>query len=427
MSAVLPRFDRPLVMVFSSETYRASAFLEAASKLGVEVVLACDVDEATTKLLGSRLVQVDLSDPEGGAQRIVEAVEERDPRSVIPLDEAAVPLAAIASGRLGTTSNSVSGVLATRDKAALRRRMFEANVAQPRFLIAFDPQDAVLDEAGDRVDFPCVVKPAVLSASTGVILADSPEALRRAAIEAYEIQFQLAHRRAPLVVEEFLPGREIAIEAIVVGGDLEVLAVIDKPDPPRGPYFPERILVTPADLDEKTLEGVCELVSAATTALGIVDGPVHAEIRWGDDEPKLLEIAARTIGGLCSKALLFEADDKESLEEVVLRRALGDLRATRPVLTYSGVAMLYPDIPGRIEKVEGISDAKAVPNVWAVDITVRRGTRVEPLPRGNRYLGFIFARAENRQACISALREAESSLRFVIESQPVLAPEGAEG
>ncbi len=406
--------SQPLVMVFSSETYRAPLFLEAAKRLGVELVLVSDAGDATAKLLGARYIDVDLSDPEAGAERVARAMEGRRPGGVVALDDAAVRLAAIASSRLGTSANSPAGVMATRDKAALRRRLAVAGVPQPRFLVVSAPDDRVLRDVGEVCGFPCVVKPAELSASTGVIRADDENTLLEAVKEAFEIQFRFLRRRAALVVEEFLPGREIAVEAIATEGEIEILSYIDKPEAPAGPYFPETILVTPADLDEGERAKAAQIVEEAARSLGIVDGPIHAELRQDGGEYRLLEIAARTIGGLCSMALRYES---QTLEEIVLRRMLGDMREVRCSEGISGVVMLYPERSGLVRRIDGVEEALSIPEVTGVELTVREGASVDPLPYGNRYLGFVFARSDNRKGCISALRRARDAIRAEIETK----------
>ncbi len=409
------RLPAEVVMVFSAETYRAEDFLEAARKLGVGVVLASDAGGAMEELFGPRYVHVDLDDPEASAERLVSALGDRPVGRVLALDDAAVRVAAIASGRLGRSANSVAGVMATRDKAAFRRRLAEAGVAQPGFAVLDRFDRHRLEEASRQVGFPCVVKPAGLSASTGVLRSDDRESLARAVGEVAAIQAHHTGRSLPLVLEEFLPGREVAVEAVLVDGDLEVLAVIDKPEAPSGPTFPETLLVTPADLSRGDQAEVADVVASAARALGIREGPVHAELREGSDGRFcILELAARTIGGFCSRALVFESGTL-TLEEVVLRRLLGDSAVLRCGSEVSGVAMLYASEAGKVCSVSGVEEAKAVPGVVGLEITVHVGSEVRPLPWGYRYLGFVFARAEKRADCLGALESARAALRFEID------------
>jgi biotin carboxylase len=267
------------------------------------------------------------------------------------------------------------------------------------------------------VGLPCVVKPLGLSGSRGVIRADDAEQAR---LTAERVRGILAAAQeppgAPLLLESYLPGAEVAVEGLLRGGRLEVLAVFDKPDPLEGPYFEETIYVTPSRLPPERLRRVAELVAAAASALGLREGPVHAEIRLDGDRAWVLELAARSIGGLCSRALRFGAGI--SLEEVILRHALAlPLGAHKRERTASGVMMLPIAEAGTLREVGGVAAARAVPGVQDVHITIPRGRPVVPLPEGDRYLGFVFARGETPEQVESALRRAHAALEVRVDRE----------
>jgi biotin carboxylase len=218
-----------------------------------------------------------------------------------------------------------------------------------------------------------------------------------------------------VLVEQFIPGPEVALEGLLVQGRLHTLALFDKPDPLDGPFFEETIYVTPSRLAATAQEALAATAQAAATALGLIEGPVHAELRFNERGPWLIELAARPIGGRCSAALRFEAG--ESLESLILRHALG---MTLPALRREGAAsgvMMIP-VPGRgvLEEVKGVDAARAVRFVEEVVITAHRNERLVPLPEGSRYPGFIFARAERPEQVEAALREAHRRLSFVLAS-----------
>jgi biotin carboxylase len=300
-------------------------------------------------------------------------------------------------------------VAATRDKAVMRRAFGAAGIPQPGFRVLRPGDDA------GAVDLPAVLKPVALSASRGVIRADSSQAARAAEARIRAILAGAGEDAdGPILAETYEPGVEVAVEALLRGGELEVLAVFDKPDPLEGPYFEETIYVTPSRLPEERLRQVEAMAAAAAKALGLREGPVHAELRLDGDAIRVLELAARSIGGLCSRALRFGAGI--SLEEVILRHALGlPLGDHARERAASGVMMLPIRQSGTLREVRGLDAARAVPGVSDVRITIAPGRPVVPLPEGDRYLGFAFARAETPAEVEAALRAAEGALEVVVD------------
>ena len=375
-------------------TYRAPDFVAAARALGVELLVA--VDEPPALADEDQMVAVPLGDP----PRAVQAIEALDRRrgvdAVVAVDDQGVVVAAAAGRRLGFPHSPPDAVAATRDKAELRRRLAAGEVAQPRF-----------GTTPDEVGFPCVVKPTGLAGSRGVIRCDSPVELdaARARIAVFW--------DGPLIIEEYVPGVEVALEGLLRDGRLEVLAVFDKPDALVGPYFEETIYVTPSRLPRATIAAIATLAERAAAALGLTEGPVHAELRVDGDRVWVIEVAARSIGGLCARSLRFGAGI--SLEEVILRHALGmpldDLERERAA---AGVMMLPIPRAGTLTEVRGRDAALAVPGVVGLEITVPIGRALVPLPEGDRYLGFLFARADAPEAVETALRAAAEHLDIVV-------------
>ncbi len=303
-------------------------------------------------------------------------------------------------------------MVATRDKAALRRALAAAGVAQPRYRVAGAGDD--VGRMATEVGLPCVVKPVSLSASRGVMRADDGPAAVEAARRVRAILAQAGEDpEGPLLIESFVPGPEVAVEGLLRAGQLGVLAVFDKPDPLDGPYFEETIYVTPSRLARATHDAVTALVARACAALGLAEGPVHAEVRVGAHGCSILEVAARSIGGLCSRALRFGAG--VSLEELILRHALGlGLDGLRREAPAAGVMMVPIPRSGVLTGVGGVDAARAVEGIVGLEITVARGRPVQALPEGDRYLGFLFARAATAAEVEAALRQAHARLEIAI-------------
>jgi len=272
------------------------------------------------------------------------------------------------------------------------------------------------------ITYPCVLKPLSLSASTGVIRANNREEFLRAAarvrgvLESPEI---LASREANLdqmIVEGYIPGREVAVEGLLTDGELRVLAIFDKADALEGPFFEETIYVTPSRLGELQLGGIARCAADAARALGLSHGPVHAEFRINEEGVWPLEVAPRPIGGLCARALQFGSEECEEmigLEELLLRQAVEmPVENWRREAAASGVMMIPVPASGVVESVEGEESARAVPHIVGLEITARLHDYIAAWPEGASYLGFLFARAETADAVERALRVAHGKLRF---------------
>ncbi len=298
----------------------------------------------------------------------------------------------------------------------MRALLEAAGVAQPAWE-AVDAVPAAVAAAAARVGLPAVVKPVDLAGSRGVIRADDPAA---AAAAAARIARMLASDPRcegsgvpPVIVERFCGGPEVAVEGLVDGGRLRVLAVFDKPDPLDGPFFEETLYVAPSRLAPSSLAAVERRCAEAVAALGLTDGPVHAELRLPQpDRPVLIEVAARSIGGRCSSALRF--DGGRGLEELILRQALGEPTGEPRLEGAAAVLMLPIERGGRLVAVEGLERARAVPGVTGVEVSVAAGERLVPLPEGDRYLGFALARGERPADAEAALRAAWAEIHVVV-------------
>jgi len=378
-------------------------------------VVASERRQALAGVMGHRALTVNCKNPDEAADSIARLAARKPLDAVVAVDDEGVLVAALAGQRLGLAHNPPDAAARSRDKAAMRRALEEAGVPQPEFRIA--GPDADVAGLAAEVGLPCVVKPVSLSGSRGVIRADDREA---AVVAAKRVRAILADAgedpEAPLLVERYIPGDEVAVEGLLRGGTLEPLAVFDKPDPLEGPYFEETIYVTPSRLPPETLDAIVRMTADAAAALELVEGPIHAELRTDGGRAWVLELAARSIGGLCSRALRFGVG--VTLEEVILRHALGlpidDLRRESAA---SGVMMIPIPRAGILEEVRGQDRARAVPGIAGLELTIGPGRHVKPLPEGDRYLGFLFARADGPEGVEQALRTAHGHLEIVISAQ----------
>ncbi len=404
------------MLLLPSATYRATELLAAARRAGTEVVTASDDPQVFAEGHPERHLELDFDEPSRAAARIVAFSNDWPLDAVLALDDAALESAALANEALGLRHSPPAAVAATRDKARLRTLLDAREIDQPDFevLAPEDPErqaDGAV-AAGARLGWPVVVKPAGLSGSRGVIRADDAEAARAAARRAHAIALEARGTVPTLLVESFVPGDEVAVDGLHERGRLRVLAVFDKPDPLDGPYFEESIYLTPSRHDPRLVSETLRLVEAACAAIGLTEGPVHAEVRLTTAAPRrpvLIEVAARSIGGRCAKALRFAAG--RSLEDLVVAHALGrGVDHPRASVGAAGVLMLPIPHSGRLVAVEGVERARAVEHITGLELTVPIGSYLKALPEGDRYLGFLFARGPSPAAVDEALREAHGEL-----------------
>lgn len=401
-----------VLLIVPTQTYRASDFLAAAADLEIELSVASE--EELPLVAADRRVWIDCSRPEWSAQVLADHAARLPIDAIVPLDDQGVVVAARAAQLIGLPHNPPTGAAATRNKAMLRRRLAQDEISQPRFGVVERGDSPA--EIASQLGYPVVFKPLSRSGGQGVIrvdrASDADAAVRR-------IRRILAgageNPNQPLLAEEFLPGGEVAVEGLLSRGQLKILAVFDKPSPPQGPYFEETVLIAPSRLSAEILGEIDHLTRRAVTALGLKEGPIHAEFRIGRHRVSVLEVAARSIGGLCARSLRFGLM-AESWESVILRQALGmEPPSTVRQPGATGVMMLPIPRSGRLVEVEGTSEARNTPGITDLEITIPPGGEVKALPEGDRYLGFLFAAAPHPSAVEHALKQAFAKLRIIIE------------
>ena len=407
-----------LLLLLPTATYRTAAFVEAARRLGVVLTVASERPSTFQDANPGGLVTLDLSEPDRAAAQARAFAREHPLQGVVGVDDDTAVVAAAIATALGLRGNDVAAARAARDKHEQRTSLATAGVPVPHFRLFPVDEDPRRLAAG--VPYPCVLKPLRLAASRGVIRADTPEDFVAAFERVKRILEQAGCASRSILVEDFVPGREYALEGLLLAGELRVLALFDKPDPLDGPYFEETIYVTPSRLPPEEQRAVAACAGRAAAALGLREGPVHAELRVNGSGPWLIELAARPIGGRCSGALRFGTGGSglgtwASLEEIIVRHALGmQIPSLERESQASGVMMIPVPGAGVLREVRGVDEARRLPLVEEVVITAHPDQELVPWPEGARYPGFIFARGDTPEAVEAALRAAHRRLQFVI-------------
>jgi len=386
------------VLFFAATTgYQVREFAEAARGLDIELVLATDRCHILDNPWGDDAAPVRFEDPEPG----IESLAARGPfEGILAVGDKPASVAAQAAETLGLRFHPAGAARTAANKLLTRERFRVGGLRVPEFRIsstAWPPAD---------LRYPCVLKPLDASASRGVIRANNPEEFHLAAERIARIH------PGDILVEDYIPGREYALEGVVTNGTLQTLALFDKPDPLEGPYFEETIYVTPSRESPEIQAQIQEAAQMAVTALGLTDGPVHAEMRVNDSGVWMLEVAARPIGGLCARVLRF---NDGSLERLLLRHAVGeDVSGFRLAPGAHGVMMIPIPHAGVYRGVVGLEEARRVPGVEDIVITAKEGQQMLPLPEGSTYLGFLFFRGPTADEVEKGLREAHQRLQFLL-------------
>lgn len=403
-----------VLLLLPAAGYRNEDFLSAAQRLDVEVITAADYCHRLAPLMGmSPILSLPFDQPKIAVEQALAALGRRVD-AVLAVDDHGLELAALLREKLGLAGNPLQAVRVTRDKLAFRHLLKTHGFNCPPFSAAASDADALALAA--TLQYPVVVKARRLSASRGVVRADDAATFVQRVAQVRRIQASADREAAQLgvIVEDFIPGDEYALEGLLENGAMRVLALFDKPDPLNGPYFEETIYVTPSRLPRDTQAVIAGDVQRACMLAGLISGPVHAEMRVNDRGIWLLEIAARSIGGLCGHML--EHHLGMPLEELILRHALG--MPVPPSADDDAVGVMMIPVPrrGLFRGTTGLTAARVVPGISDIRITAQPGQGVAPPPEGSGYLGFIFSRAAAPEGAEAALRAAHARLALEIQA-----------
>jgi biotin carboxylase len=413
--------ERRVLLLATTTGYQTRMFSEAAARLGVELIYATDRCDQLDDPWRDGAIAVRFHEEWRSVNTLLNAVDSRPVDAVLAVGDRPTVMAAYLSRLLGLPGHPADAAAAARDKRQSREKLKAAGLPTPAFIsvpVGADPLKLL-----NELTFPVVVKPTVLSGSRGVIRADDALGFAtafnrvRRLLESPEVR-ELRDPEADVIqIEQYIPGREYALEGILENGTLRTLAIFDKPDPLDGPFFEETIYVTPSRATPESQRQIEQGVGAAIKALGLHHGPIHAECRVNDEGVFVLEVAARPIGGLCAKSVRMELGGVTiGLEEFLLRHALGDSQSAWTRERSASAVMMIP-IPrsGLYRRVEGVDEARRVAGVQEIYITAKPDQKLLVLPEGASYLGFIFARAAEPAAAERAVREAHAHLRFTID------------
>src|SRR5688572_31861130 len=235
-----PPPDAPrLLLLLPTATYRTAAFVDAARRLDVELTVASELPSSFESAQPERLLTLDFPHPDRAADQAAAFARRHPVAGVVGVDDDTAVVAAAIAERLRLKGNPVSAAVAARDNHLQRVELAQRGVPVPRFELHMVGEDVTRLAGSAR--YPCVLKPLRLSASRGVIRADDPPGFVAAFARLKRILEQagcemrdaggvepdasrISHPASDaLLVEDFIPGPELALEGLVTGGRLHVL------------------------------------------------------------------------------------------------------------------------------------------------------------------------------------------------------------
>lgn len=405
-----------VVLIAPYSSYRLVPYLQAIDDLNLQAIV---VSQSRHMPISNNIVgvHVDFTLPEQAFEKIQLIAHSHQVVAVIGTDDATVELSARVAAELGLVHNRPDAVLYSRRKDLARDCLHKAGLDVPRFQ-CISIQDAIQNPQ-HQIGYPCVVKPLSLSGSRGVIRVNNVNEFRHACERIHRIlqNEPLPEEEADrILIEQYIPGQEYAFEGILQNGQLTRLVLFDKPDALEGPFFEETYYIMPSRLPDSVQLQITDAIQRACTAYGLREGPVHAEVRLHQGKVWFLEIAARTIGGQCARLLRFGTG--YNLEQLVVMYASGYRVELHGQDNAGGVLMIPIPGHGILRRVEGVMAALKIPYIEDLEISVREGYELVPLPEGDGYLGFIFARAPTAELAEQALRQAHACLQII--TTPIL-------
>lgn len=346
---------------------------------------------------------------------------------VLTFSESAVVTVAAVAEALGLPGIGVEAARTSRNKLLMRQAHERAGVPRPRF--RFAPDVATALAAAEEFGYPVILKPTLGAASNFVFRVDDPDALTERFAQASEGIARMAwYRMEPdgldlgphgLMIESFLDGPEFLTEALAWDGEVYLGSVVDRVTV-EGDTFDDDVHHAPTALDPEQLAAVHQVIAAAAAAQGIRRSVMHAEVRFHQGTPHLLEIAARPGGGGLDYFARISAG--YSPIEVLIDVASGvrpQVRHYRPTGVHTAGTCLI-SAPGRIERIDVPAAVTDSDRIFFFKITAKPGDVIRRPPNGNNILGFLCTTGKSFDDAIQAARELAEQIDVQVSDRDEL-------
>jgi len=377
-----------------------------AKKMGYQVIVT-DYNPNTLGMKDADIPIIMSTRDIPGSVRVAKSQNEITPISAVLTvgTDASMTVAAVANA-LNLPGIKYEDAEAATNKIKMRMRFKEHGVPSPKFLPVWSLSDA--KKAGKILKFPNVIKPSDNMGARGVIRVDNLNQLPDA--------FKFAKNASPsgeLIMEEFMDGPELSIDAIIHKDEITITGIADRIIE-YPPYFIETGHTMPSNMPREIQDAVSEVMKQGIRALGIDIGAAKGDIKITKNGPMIGELAARLSGGFMSAytyPLATGVDLMKAAIEVALGQEPGNLE---PVICMSAVERAIIPKPGIIRKITGLEEALKIPGIKEIFINVKPGDKVS-YPRSNvDKAGHIIAAGKTLDQVEASVEQCKKTLNFEI-------------
>lgn len=304
---------------------------------------------------------------------------------------------AYAAVKLGLVGISYDTAIKATDKGEMIKAFEAANVEHPWYYILSSLDD--LETIGNNITFPCISKPVDNAGSRGVMLIHSRDELNQAVKYS-----SLNGRNGGVIIEEYLQGSEVSVEAMAVNGTVNILQVTDKLTT-GAPHFVEMGHSQPSQLGKENVEAIKDLAVRAVKAVGISNGPAHVEIMLTAKGPKMIELGAR-MGGDCITTHLVPLSTGIDMIKATIDICLGNIPDIEQKFN-KGSAIRYFNIScGKILNISGVDNATKLNGVYQISLYKQIGDEIKTIDSSTDRVGFVISQGDNVKEAVNICERA---------------------
>ncbi len=392
---------KKLLLVIPENSYKSNDFVVAAEKLGIDFLIITDSEQVSSKF--SDTVIINKFDAELNKNNLKKL---KDVTHVLPVDHSALKFSGYLVDLLEVKGNKLESINLSMNKYE-SRKIFNSLLdikVNNEIIKNIDDVNTFINKNGTSV-----LKPIYGTASKSVLKINNVEKNKEQIEKLMQDCFD-----QDLVIEEYIDGKEYALEGTIINSELKKIVIFDKPVEYKHPYFEESIYITPSELSSEAEKRVVSIVDKACKKIGLEDGPVHVEFKINENQIFIIEINPRMIGGLCSRCLSFGLF-KVSLEEIILHAFMNnELKNIELLNNYVGVLMIPTPKSGKFISINK-EELENIPNISNVEITVPEGSDLLEPPYGDKYLGFAFSQGIDKKTVNESLLTAMNLANPIIE------------